>query len=60
MKIGKPFEFDALCVTSFAILLQELGSRPLTEHTEHLEFIAAVYLEFFDAVNKASMCAESW
>ena len=59
MKVGKPFEFDALCVTSFAILLQEFGSRPLSEHPEHLEFIIAVYLEFSDAVNKASMCLES-
>ncbi|KIM48444.1 hypothetical protein M413DRAFT_440178 [Hebeloma cylindrosporum] len=54
MKVGKPFEFDGLCVTTLAILLQEIGSRPLTEHPKHLEFIIAVYLEFFDAVDKAS------
>lgn len=60
MKVGKPFEFDQLCVTSFAILLQEISSRPLTQHSEHLEFIIAVYLEFIDAVNKASMYPEPW
>jgi hypothetical protein len=60
MKVGKPSEFDALCIITFAILLQEFGSRSLTEHNEHLEFIVAIYLEFFDAVNKASMYPESW
>jgi hypothetical protein len=60
MKVGKPFKLDGLCVTSFAILLQEIWSQPLSEHPEHLEFIIAVYLEFFDAVNKASMCPASW
>lgn len=60
IKVRKPFEFDGLCVTTFAILLQEIGSRPSAEHPEHLEFIVAVYLEFFDAVNKASMCSELW
>jgi len=58
MKAGNRFEFDELCVTSVAILLQEVESRPLTDHPEHLEFIIVIYLEFFDAVNEPSRCPE--
>jgi hypothetical protein len=56
MKAGNPFEFDELCVTSFAILLQEFESLPLTEHPERLKFILAIYLEYSGAVDKLCTC----
>uniref|UniRef100_A0A8H7Y6I5 Nucleolar 27S pre-rRNA processing Urb2/Npa2 C-terminal domain-containing protein n=1 Tax=Psilocybe cubensis TaxID=181762 RepID=A0A8H7Y6I5_PSICU len=47
-------ELDGLCSNTFAVLLQELGSRPLAEHAGHLDVVLATYISFCNIISHST------
>jgi len=48
-------ELDDFCVNAFAILLQELDSRPVSGHATHLDVIITTYIYFSGVFDGSSM-----